>query len=101
MGDKALHAPNPVLTALRALRDGIPDLVFYKDMEGVYLGCNQAFCDFVGKTSESDIIGITDYDLFGQQLADLFRERDRDTLRTNDIKQIDEWVTYPDGRKVF
>ncbi|MEH6358476.1 MAG: EAL domain-containing protein [Pseudomonadales bacterium] len=101
MVDKGLHTPNPGLTALRALRDGIPDLVFYKDMEGVYLGCNQAFCDFVGKTSESDIIGITDYDLFDQQLAVFFREKDLDMLRTNETKQNDEWVTYPDGRKVL
>lgn len=96
MRNKELH-----ITALRALRDGIPDLVYYKDMEGVYLGCNQAFCDFVGKADESEIIGTSDYNLFDPQLADFFRQKDLEMLTTNEAQQSDEWVTYPDGREVL
>lgn len=97
--NKALfHTANPALTALR---DGTPDLVFYKDMDGVYLGCNQDFCDFVGKASESDIIGITDYDLFDPKLADLFHGKDQTMLSSNTVLHNEEWVTRADGNKVL
>ena len=93
---------NRVTTSLlSALRDGIPDLIFYKDKDGVYLGCNQAFCDLVGKASESEIIGITDHDLFDKELADFFRQKDNDMLASGASKHNDEWVTYPDGRRVL
>jgi len=82
------------------IRDSIPDLIFYKNEAGVYLGCNQAFCDLVGKKNETEIVGITDYELFDQELADFFRVKDAEMLKKNIPKRNDEWVTYPDGRKV-
>ncbi|MGI0489824.1 PAS domain S-box protein [Pantanalinema rosaneae CENA516] len=54
---------------LRHLIDSIPDLIFYKDLESVYLGCNKAFEAFVQRT-ESEIIGCTDIDLFATPLAE-------------------------------
>ncbi|PJA32499.1 MAG: hypothetical protein CO187_03655, partial [Zetaproteobacteria bacterium CG_4_9_14_3_um_filter_53_7] len=84
---------------LQGLRDNIPDLIFYKDKAGVYLGCNQAFCDFIGKEHESDIIGATDFDLFDKELAQFFRDKDRQMLEAGAAKQNDEWVTYPDGSR--
>jgi PAS domain S-box-containing protein len=35
---------------LRSLINSFPDLIFYKDVDGVYLGCNQAFEAFSGHT---------------------------------------------------
>ena len=49
---------------LMALLNSIPDIIFFKDVNGVYLGCNRPFAEFVGKTSE-EIVGKTDYDFFG------------------------------------
>jgi len=83
------------------LRDKIPDLIFYKDIHGVYIGCNQAFCDFVGKDSEAEILGASDYDLFDKAVADFFREYDATMLKDNCSRRNDEWVTYPDGRRVL
>lgn len=87
------------LTALNVFRDALPGLIFYKDIDGVYLGCNQDFCDLVGRDSESEVVGITDYDLFDKELADFFREEDEAILRSNTAQQNEEWVTYPDGSK--
>jgi len=44
---------------LRALIDSIPDLIFFKDHESVYLGCNKAFEAFAGRP-EKELIGLTD-----------------------------------------
>ncbi|OUD15932.1 PAS domain S-box protein [Thioflexithrix psekupsensis] len=56
---------------LRILIDTIPDLIWYKDVEGRYLGCNPRFEQFFG-VSEADIIGKTDYDFVDPKLADAF-----------------------------
>ncbi len=84
---------------LKGLRDGIPDLIFYKDMQGVYLGCNQAFCELIGRESESDIIGKTDVDLFNKQQAQFFRDVDQQILQAGAARRNDEWVSYPDGSR--
>ncbi|MGO8683342.1 MAG: PAS domain S-box protein [Thermoleophilia bacterium] len=60
---------------LRTLVDTIPDLVWLKDPEGVYLSCNRRFESFFG-AAEKDIVGKTDYDFTDRELADSFRHRD-------------------------
>jgi diguanylate cyclase (GGDEF)-like protein/PAS domain S-box-containing protein len=83
-----------------SLIDSIPDLIFYKDIEGVYLGCNIPFIEFVGK-QKNEIIGKTDYDLFDFEIADFFRFNDKEMLRQNQSRRNEEWVTYPDGKKIL
>ncbi|MBT4512929.1 MAG: PAS domain S-box protein [Chloroflexi bacterium] len=46
------------LAFIRNLIESIPQPVFYKDTNAVYLGCNKAYCDFVGLTEEK-IVGKT------------------------------------------
>ena len=101
MADVLSHSNKLASISLRTLFNTIPDLIFYKDMEGVYLACNQAFCELPGKARESEIIGSTDYDLFDSELADFFREKDLATLSSNALRQNDERVIYPDGREVL
>ncbi|OIQ00459.1 MAG: hybrid sensor histidine kinase/response regulator [Zetaproteobacteria bacterium CG2_30_46_52] len=84
---------------LKGLRDNIPDLIFYKDNEGIYFGCNQAFCDLIGKKNESEVIGRSDYDLFGSDMADLFRSKDHEMFESGFTTHSDEWVTNADGTK--
>jgi len=57
---------------ISSLLDSIPDIIFFKDIKGTYLGCNPQFSEFVGKPRE-EIIGRTDYDLFEKDVADFFR----------------------------
>jgi PAS domain S-box-containing protein len=83
-----------------SLLDNIPDIIFIKTVAGVYLGCNQEFANFVGR-SRSEIIGRTDYDLFDKKIADSFREYDQQMLSSCQSKSNEEWISYPDGRKVL
>ncbi len=48
---------------LRLLIDNMPNLIFWKDRNSVYLGCNQAFADVVGLENPQAVIGLTEYDL--------------------------------------
>lgn len=85
---------------ISSLLDNIPDIIFFKDKEGIYLGCNPHFAEFVGKRRE-DIIGKSDYDLFNKETADFFRYHDREILKLLKVRQNDEWITYPDGRRIL
>src|ERR1700693_1857217 len=46
---------------LRGVINSIPDLIFFKTLEGIYLGCNRAFEKFM-RISEDAIIGKADSD---------------------------------------
>ncbi len=86
---------------IQSLLASIPDIVFFKDRNGVYLGCNPLFTELVGKTSEEEVIGKTDFDLFDREHANLFRYHDNEMLKQLKPRQNEEEVTFPDGRKVL
>lgn len=85
---------------INSLLDSIPDIIFFKDKEGVYLGCNPSFMEFVGKRKD-EIVGKTDYDLFDKETADFFRKQDIKMLGILASRHNEEWITYPDGSKIL
>ncbi len=87
-------------TLLRSLIDSIPDLIFFKDSESVYLGCNKAFEEFTGRV-DSRIVGLTDLEIFTPELGEFFREKDRQMMAEGKARRNEEWVDYPDGRRVL
>ncbi len=78
---------------LRTLIETIPDLVWLKDSEGVYLGCNPSFESFFG-AKEAEIVGRTDYDFVSKELADFFREHDRKAVLAGRPSLNEEWLTF-------
>ena len=48
---------------LRLVIDNIPQLIYWKDHDSVYLGCNQNFAKSLGLDSPEQVIGKTDTDL--------------------------------------
>ena len=64
------------------------------------LGCNPPFAELVGK-SRNEIIGKNDYDIFDLELADSFRFFDNEMLKQKHSQHNEEWITYPDGRKIL
>lgn len=83
---------------LNNIIDESPDLVFYKDINGNMMGCNNAFCEIMGMTKE-EIIGRSDYELFSREMAEFFIRRDEVIFRTNRSYKNEEWMVYPDGRR--
>ncbi len=78
---------------LNNLVDTITDLVWLKDLDGIYLRCNAEFEKFFG-AKEIEIIGKTDYDFVPKELADSFRENDQEALISNNPLSNEETVTY-------
>lgn len=84
---------------LRGVMNSIPDLIFFKTSEGVYLGCNLAFEKYMG-TPESTLIGKTDSDFMDAKAAAVIRNRDQIMLAQSQPHVSEEWVNYPNGDKV-
>jgi len=78
---------------LKTLINTIPDLVWLKDPDGVYLACNERFEQFFGVT-EPHIIGKTDYDFVDAELADSFRMHDRRAMANNGPSVNEEWIPF-------
>lgn len=83
---------------LEILLNSIPDLIFYKNNDSIYLGCNKAFEQFVGK-SEDEIIGLTDFDLFPKKEAIRSRNVDMKIIVNHTHEATELPVIYPDGKK--
>ena len=103
---KSIYA-NDMIIALRNLDspinrflDSIYDLVFFKDAEGYYRGCNNNFAALLNLPKDK-IIGYSDYDLYPDEIADLFREKDKQILMDQVPRKNDEWVTLSDGSRSF
>lgn len=71
----------------------IPDLIWLKDVNGVYLSCNPTFERLYG-AKEADIVGRTDYDFADKDLADFFRDHDRKALEADGPSVNEEWLTF-------
>lgn len=85
------------LQLFRVLMDNIPNPVFYKDTEGVYLGYNKAFRDFHGLHNDS-YIGKTVFDLpISREEAILHHKADKELLKARGIKTYGSALTCPDG----
>lgn len=89
-----------VSSLLDSAINATPDLIFFKDRQGVYLGCNEAFERFTGK-KHAQIVGRSDFDLFEPDVAEFFRENDHQMLDSLLPRKNEEWVSYPDGNRVL
>ncbi len=80
---------------LRTLVQTLPDLIWLKDPQGVYLSCNARFERFFGAAEEA-IVGKTDHDFLDRELADSFREHDRKAMAADGPSVNEEWIGYAD-----
>ena len=86
---------------LHTIVQTIPDLVWIKDAEGVYLSCNPMFERLYG-ASEADIVGKTDYDFVDREQADFFREHDCQAMAAGKPSVNEEWLTFADdGHRAY
>ena len=81
---------------LRATQQAIPDLLWLKDPDGVYLDCNARFEALVGRRA-AEVIGKTDYDLVEREQADSFRAHDRAAIAADRPSMNEEWLTFADS----
>jgi len=83
---------------LQAIIDAVPIPLFYKDVEGRYLGCNQAFEEILGK-KRGEIIGRTVYDVAPGDLAAVYHKADLDLIASQGTQKYETKVLFGDGQR--
>ena len=82
--------------------DAILASIYWKDLKGVYLGCNKYMLEMVGLSNRKEIIGKTDYQLPWKKEAHKLREIDELVIKENKSYQVEEYTTLKNGvKKVF
>lgn len=76
--------------ALKNIVEILPGNIYWKNKDGVYLGCNVELARYYGYNSVSDIINKTDYDFFEKDIADKLREHDIYIMKEQTPKIIEE-----------
>jgi len=84
---------------LTNVTNSLSDVIFYKDLNHKYIGCNKIFEDFMGLSKE-EIIGKTDYDFFNKESADTFYQKNEIILKDRVPLSYKHWVEYK-GEKVY
>jgi len=84
---------------LEAVLDSVPAFVFWKDLNSVYLGCNQKYAHAVGLDHPSEIVGLTDQDLWPNHTeVDAFRPDDRKVMESGNPRyRYREQLTNKEG----
>jgi len=80
------------------LLQSIPDLIWYKDKDGIYQFCNLQFGKFIG-VAESGIIGKTDFDLVDEKIATSFQATDTLAMNTGKAVINEEQATSAETNK--
>lgn len=73
----------------RTLVEYIPQKIFQKDRDSVYVSCNDLFAHARG-IQASDIAGKTDFDFFPRELAEKYREDDRRVMESGRNIEVEE-----------
>ena len=83
----------------RTLLEHLPQKIFHKDAESVYVSCNGSYARDL-KIKPEEIKGKTDYDFFPKKLAEKYRADDKEAIASGQTKDIEE-VYVQDGQEVF
>ena len=83
---------------LRSFLDASPDLVFYRNIDKQFSGCNRAM-ELLTGLSEKQLIGLTPRDIYDEDAATKVLETDEKVFRHNVSLTYEQWLQYPDGRK--
>lgn len=88
---------------LRHVIDNIPQAIFWKDRQSVYLGCNRNFAQAAGLAHPRDIIGLTDNDLpWTPEEAEFYRSNDQQVMDSGQARyHILEQQQQSDGRQIW
>ncbi|AXY01903.1 aerobic respiration two-component sensor histidine kinase ArcB [Vibrio alfacsensis] len=85
---------------LRSFIDASPDLIYYRNADGVFSGCNRAMEELTGK-KEHQLVGLSPWDVYSKEVAEHIVDTDQKVFDDNQAITYEQWLDYPDGRKHY
>ena len=83
----------------RTLIENIPQKIFTKDRDSVFMSCNENLARDLGIRPDQ-IVGKTDYDILPGELADKYRADDKRIMETGQTEELEEKYLQ-DGQEVW
>jgi two-component system aerobic respiration control sensor histidine kinase ArcB len=77
----------------------VPGCVYWKDVNGIYKGCNQEFLNMTGLTL-AQVLGKTDHDFCWNQGAAKLRANDKEVIKSGSPMRFEETVQLANGEKL-
>lgn len=87
------------MALLGVVFDTIPGGVFYKGIDGKYLGCNESFSKMMGRPRE-DFLGISVFDLFPPDLAAIYYKQDQALFERPGKQTYEAQIETGDGERI-
>ncbi|MBT0585453.1 aerobic respiration two-component sensor histidine kinase ArcB [Alteromonas oceanisediminis] len=87
-------------TLLRSIIDASPDLIYYRNEEGRFAGCNRVAEQLTGK-SQDELLGLTPHDVYEEDLARQVVASDHEVLESNASITEELWLRFADGRRRY
>jgi two-component system cell cycle sensor histidine kinase/response regulator CckA len=84
------------VSLVESLLEAIPAPVFFKNTDHVYMGCNEAFAQFIGLTKEK-IIGKSVFDVAPEEHAEVYRSQDEILFHNPGSQVYESSVESTDG----
>lgn len=82
---EAQNALEKERNTLRTLLDSIPDSIYIRDAKGKYVVANKAFAMFADLSSPKDVIGLTPFDFYPEEIASSYIEEDKRVLKDGKV----------------
>ena len=87
---------------LQNVLDSVPTRIFWKDLDGRYLGCNRLFANDAGLDYVDDIIGKLDSELVWAGQAERFRADDQKVIESGQPRlYYEEPQKRPNGKNIW
>ncbi|MFC0120316.1 ATP-binding protein [Pseudoalteromonas xiamenensis] len=83
--ERSLEAKDRQTSLLNTMLDSVPDLIYFKNIDSSFLGCNRAFESFIG-FSRNDLVGRTHDEVTDKYLELL--DLEKDFLVHNEVKEL-------------
>lgn len=83
----------------RNLVDNLPQRIFFKDRNSIFVSCNRRFADELG-IEPGEIVGKNDFDFFPEGFALQYRRDDARVMQGGRIEEIEEGFIEQDGREI-
>lgn len=87
-------------TLLRSIIDASPDLIYFRNQEGKFAGCNRVAEQMTGKTEE-ELIGLSPHEVYDEDLARQVVQSDHEVLESNASITEELWLRFADGRRRY
>jgi len=84
------------LKFISVLMDTIPNPIHYKNLNGQYIGCNNAFAKLLGRDKD-EIIGKNIFDFFPKRWAEEQQKKDEELLKSRSTDNFEKTLHLSDG----